>query len=93
MGHWGRFPVPYSIKRSHRVKKQRQRTSNRIKGGVKINKELKETTLAAFNFMKMELEQHLENNGAASFRTSYDVTDFENKKDYRLVLRLREIKR
>ena len=54
---------------------------------------MKEKIEFAAQLIRMELKQVLDKGTAEPFTIKYDITDFENKKDYELVLTLKEVKK
>ena len=53
---------------------------------------MKEKIEFAFKLIEMELKQILEKDNVEPFKIVYMITDFENKKDYELILELKEVK-
>ena len=54
---------------------------------------MKEKIEFAFKLIGMQLQEYLDKDTVKPFKIKYDVTDFENKKDYELVLTLKEVKK
>lgn len=47
----------------------------------------------AFKLIGLELKEFLKINGFKPFVIKYNITDFENRKDYELILTLKEVKK
>lgn len=47
----------------------------------------------AFKLIEMEMREFIRENGFKPFTFRYKITDFENKKDYKLTLTLKEVRK
>ena len=52
---------------------------------------MKEKIEFAFKLIEWELKQILEKDNVKPFKIIYSITDFENRKDYELILELKEV--